>query len=94
MAVRKGVPGLPDIVQTIFSKIEASSAFVADVSFTSMSPSKRLCANANVLIELGYALHSLGDERLIILMNEAFGSPRDQMPCDWLLADLAPYHYA
>ncbi|MBD1855056.1 MULTISPECIES: hypothetical protein [Leptolyngbya] len=76
----KGIPGLPDIVHTIFSKIEASSAFVADVSFTSESVNKRRCANANVLIELGFALHSLGDERLILVMNEAFGSPKDQMP--------------
>jgi hypothetical protein len=76
----KGTPGLPDIVPTIFSKIEVSSAFIADVSFTSQSPKGRLCANANVLIELGFALHSLGDERLILIMNDVFGSPKDQMP--------------
>ena len=76
----KGIPGLPDIVYTIFSKIEASSAFVADVSFTSESTNGRFCANANVLIELGYALHSLGDKRLILVMNDTFGSPDKQMP--------------
>ncbi|MBW4470050.1 MAG: hypothetical protein KME45_06555 [Stenomitos rutilans HA7619-LM2] len=76
----KGTPGSPEIVYTIFSKIEASSAFVADVSFTSESAEGRLCANANVLIELGFALHSLSDERLILVMNDAFGSPKDQMP--------------
>ena len=77
----KGVPGLPDIGHTIFSKIEASSAFIADVSFTSKSiKGSRFCANANVLIELGYALHSLGDKRLILVMNDTFGSPDKQMP--------------
>lgn len=76
----KGISGIPDIVNTIFSKIEISSAFVADVSFTSKSPESRLCANANVLIELGFALHSLGGERLILVMNDVFGSPKDQMP--------------
>ncbi|MEG4515633.1 MULTISPECIES: hypothetical protein [unclassified Microcoleus] len=76
----KGTPGLPEIVHTIFSKIEISSAFVADVSFTSESTKGRLCANANVLIELGFALHSLGSERLILVMNDAFGSPAKQMP--------------
>jgi hypothetical protein len=76
----KGIPGIPDIVHTVFSKIEASSAFVADVSFTSKSTKGRLCANPNVLIELGFALHSLGDERLILVMNDEFGSPKDQMP--------------
>lgn len=73
-------PGLPDIVNTIFEKIEISSAFVADVSFTSMSTEGRPCANANVLIELGFALHSLGSDRLILVMNDAFGSPKDYMP--------------
>ncbi|MGB3790561.1 MAG: hypothetical protein WA949_21315 [Phormidesmis sp.] len=76
----KGKPGIPDIVNTIFSKIEVSSAFVADVSFTSESTEGRLCANANVLIELGFALSSLGDERLILVMNDAFEGPKDQMP--------------
>ena len=78
----KGISGIPDIVHTIFSKIEVSSAFVADVSFTSRSinENNRLCANANVLIELGFALHSLRDERLILVMNDVFGSPKDQMP--------------
>ena len=76
----KGIPGVPDIVHTIFSKIEVSSAFVGDVSFTSQSTEGRRCANANVLIELGFALHSLGDKRLILVMNDAFGSPEGQMP--------------
>lgn len=76
----KGIPGTPDIVNTIFSKIKESSAFVADVTFTSKSSAGRLCANGNVLIELGFALSSLGDERLILVMNDAFGSPKDKMP--------------
>lgn len=77
-----GIPGLPDIIHTIFSRIESSSVFVADVSFTSISMSNtdRLCANPNVLIELGFALKSLGDERLILVINDAFGSPEGHMP--------------
>ncbi|HAT14851.1 MAG TPA: hypothetical protein DCS91_15880 [Microcoleaceae bacterium UBA11344] len=76
----KRTPGLPDIGHTIFSKIEISSAFVADVSFTSKSTEGRPSANDNVLLELGFALHSLGSERLILVMNDAFGSPKDHMP--------------
>jgi len=76
----KGTPGAPEIVNTIFSKIERSSVFVADVSFTSKSTTGRLCANPNVLIELGFALKSLGGERLILVMNDEFGSPKDHMP--------------
>lgn len=78
----KGIPGLPDITHTIFSKIEKSSVFVGDVSFTSISMSKadRLCPNPNVLIELGFALKALGAERVILVINDAFGSPKDNMP--------------
>ena len=73
----KGIPGAPDIIKEIFEKIEVCSAFVADVSFTSESTNNRKCANPNVLIELGFALHALGSERLILVMNDAFGSPQE-----------------
>lgn len=73
----KGIPGSPDITKTIFDKIEICSAFVADVSFTSESPNGRKCPNPNVLIELGFALHALGSERLILVMNDSFGSPKE-----------------
>jgi hypothetical protein len=78
----KGVPGIPEIINTIFAKIEASSAFVADISFTSQSAEGRRCPNANVLIELGFALHAIGGDRLILIMNDAYGTPKDNIPFD------------
>lgn len=80
---RKGVPGSPDLANTILAKIRASDVFVADVSpvgKTDATPPKRLI-NSNVAIELGYALDALGDSRLIMVMNEHYGS-RDDLPFD------------
>jgi len=41
----------------------------------------RLTPNPNVLIELGYAMKSLGTERIIMVMNKAFGTV-EQLPFD------------
>lgn len=79
---RKSVPGSPDLARTIFQKIDAATVFVGDVSLTGASDNgaKRII-NANVAIELGYSLKVLTDERLIMVMNEAFGG-REHLPFD------------
>ena len=80
---RKGVPGSPDLARTIFEKIGASAVFVADVTPVGVSSSdsdKRLI-NSNVGIELGYALGTISDRALIMVMNEHFGS-REDLPFD------------
>lgn len=66
----KGVYGSPDIVQTIFKKIDECDVFIADVSAVSVynpldkdgNPTERIKAspNPNVLLELGYAIQSIG----------------------------------
>jgi hypothetical protein len=63
-----GVPGSPDIGATILGKIDAASAFVADVSVVSGAEG-RPSPNPNVLIELGYALKSLAPSRVIMVFN-------------------------
>ncbi len=68
-----GVPGSPDITETIFSKIEASSIFVCDVSI--INKGKKTSPNPNVLIELGYAIRVLGWNRIIMIMNTEYGEP-------------------
>ncbi len=75
-----GVPGSPDIRHTIFSKIGASQVFVADVSIIGKVDNRFVC-NPNVLIELGYALKALGDDRVLLLNNVAFGRVED-LPFD------------
>lgn len=76
------VPGLPDIANTIFGKIEQSDIFLADVSFIGKSNGGKNIPNPNVLIELGYALSSIGASNLILVMNEFYGSPNDGLPFD------------
>src|SRR5947207_957690 len=65
----QGVPGAPDIAHTIFEKIENAGAFVADVSIINPGAEGRLTPNPNVLIELGYALHALRKESVVLVMN-------------------------
>jgi hypothetical protein len=76
----QAVPGAPDIGGTILEKIDASAAVVADVTIVSRG-NGRPTPNPNVLIELGYALKSLGARRLILVQNLAFGGPED-LPFD------------
>jgi len=70
----RGTPGSPDILTTILKKIEAASVFVADISIVTRSQDCRPCPNPNVLLELGYALRSLGEENVIVVYNTAFGA--------------------
>lgn len=76
-----GIPGTPDIANTIFGKISESAVFVADLTLCSEASSGKRSPNPNVLIELGYAFSEIGDSRVISVMNTTFGEPR-QLPFD------------
>jgi hypothetical protein len=84
---RQGNPGSPDLARTILDKISLATVFVADVTPVGTVttgrvsvPEKKLI-NANVAIELGYALGTIGDGALLMVMNEHFGT-RDDLPFD------------
>lgn len=74
------VPGSPDIAATIFKKIEEAAVFVADVSIVHRV-AERCFPNPNVLVEVGYALKTLGEARVVLVMNSAFGGP-ELLPFD------------
>lgn len=77
-----GVAGAPEIASTIFSKIASSEVFVADVSIiNSIDLDARPTPNPNVLVELGYALGTIGPEHVILVMNKYF-SPPEKLPFD------------
>jgi hypothetical protein len=79
----QGVPGSPPIVDTIFKKIDVASVFIADMTFVGLRKDGRPSPNPNVLIEYGWALRALGHERIICVMNTAFGQPAgDALPFD------------
>jgi len=72
----KGVSGSPHIVKAILDKIDRCDLFVADVSIiNSHDKIGRKTPNPNVLIELGYALHRLGFEGVVLVMNKYYGEP-------------------
>lgn len=75
-----GVPGTPTIADTIFEKIEKANIFVADVTFVGSGGEKKL-PNPNVMIELGYALHALSSDRVLLVMNTAHGGT-EHLPFD------------
>lgn len=79
----KDIPGSPNIINTIIDKIKKCDLFVADISIIhNISESKiRKSPNPNVLLELGYALATLGTERIILFFNEEFGNEAD-LPFD------------
>jgi hypothetical protein len=78
----KGVSGSPSLVDTILSKIEAASVFIADVTPVGVvSSSNKKLINSNVAIEFGYALRCLGDRRLLMIMNSHYGRHSD-LPFD------------
>lgn len=71
----KGTTGSPNIVTTLFSKIDDCDLFIADVSLCfngSATPAKK-SPNPNVLLELGYAVKTLDWERVICLCNTDYG---------------------
>ncbi len=76
-----GIPGSPDIAKTIFERIEQADIFVGDVSIINHGNAGRPTPNPNVLVELGYALRALGPERIILVLNDVFGSP-EVLPFD------------
>ena len=86
----QGVPGSPDIAKTIFQKIAGADIIVADVSIINASQQGRRTPNPNVLLELGYALHALGDERVILVFNTAYGMLED-LPFDLRMRRVMPY---
>jgi hypothetical protein len=76
----KGVSGTPEIATTILNKIRSCSTFVADVTFSGTvvdsEGQTKQTPNANVLLELGYALHCPGSARIVCVMNTHFGEPK------------------
>ena len=77
----QGVPGSPDIAQTILRKIDECDIFVADLTFIPSAEGDRETPNPNVLFEYGYALKGLSESRMVPIFNSAFGDP-DDLPFD------------
>lgn len=94
----KGEFGSPDIAQTIFSKIDDCDIFIADVSAVCQyetvdkNGNKKIkyMPNPNVMLELGYATHVVGWDRVICILNSDYGPP-ENMPFDIASRRLTPF---
>ena len=66
-----GTTGSPDIVATLFSKIDNCDLFIADLSFcfTEDLHHNKKSPNPNVMVELGYAVKTLGWEILTMAIS-------------------------
>lgn len=86
-----GVSGSPEIVSTIFLKIEQADIFISDISIINGADFARPSPNPNVLVETGYALSALGDTRVIMIFNTAFGTV-EKLPFDLRARRILPYN--
>lgn len=70
-----GTTGSPNIVTTLFSKIDECDFFIADISlcYAENKEQKKKSPNPNVMMELGYAVKTLGWERVLCICNKDFG---------------------
>lgn len=85
-----GVRGSPDIAETIFKKIESSHVFVCDITPINQNSQIRPCPNPNVLVELGYAIKCIGTDRIIMVLNTAYGK-LEHLPFDLRMRRVLTY---
>lgn len=85
----KNKTGAPNIVSTVFGKINDCQVFVGDVSIV-QDGNLRSFPNPNVLIELGYALKCVAEDDLLLVFNKAYGEV-DKMPFNIMQKRLFPY---
>lgn len=78
----KGKKGATEIAASILEKIASCAVFVCDLTPISKNQAGKALPNPNVCIELGYALHNPGPERVIIVLNEGSGYKPEHLPFD------------
>jgi hypothetical protein len=88
----RNTTGSPNIPQSIFNKISRCEIFICDVSIiNSKTNDLKKTPNPNVLIELGYAIASVGWDRIIMLFNLESGNFPNDLPFDIDRHRTSPY---
>ena len=88
----KGERGMADIAATILNKIAGAAVFVADLTPIGQSAGGKQLPNPNVMIELGWAMHRPGWERVIGVLNTAGGAELEDLPFDIRQRRIITYH--
>ena len=86
--------GSPNIALKILEKIEGAAIFIADITTITPPEAPRPCPNPNVGYELGYAVATLGWDRVVLLFNGAIGQFPADLPFDFIQNRASPYHFA
>ena len=73
--------GTPDLIKSIFDKINSCDIFIADISIINSGLQGRPTPNPNVILELGYAAKALGWSNIICIYNSEFAKVED-LPFD------------
>lgn len=73
--------GTPDLVDSIFRKIDNCDIFLSDISIINSATEGRYTPNPNVLIELGYASRVLDWSKILCIFNSEYGKVED-LPFD------------
>lgn len=76
-----GLAGSPSITEAIFSKITMADVFVADVTIVNPRAKGRRTPNPNVLVELGFAVSTIGWEQIVLVQNIS-NSSQEALPFD------------
>lgn len=87
-----GEPGNPEIINIILNKIDSARMFICDLSIINSDYYGRKTPNPNVIFELGYAIKSLGWEKIICVVNQEFGLAED-LPFDIKHRRLLGYNF-
>lgn len=90
----KGERGMADIPATILNKIAEAAVFVADLTPVAQSGDGKWLPNPNVMIELGWAMHRPGWERVIGVLNTASGARIEDLPFDIRQRKVVTYELA
>lgn len=85
--------GSPNIALKILEKIDQAEIFIADVTTITPKGAQRPCPNPNVSYELGYAVATLGWDRIILLFNDTIGQFPSDLPFDFIQNRISPYSY-
>ncbi len=86
------VPGSPDITPTLLNKIDNSICFIADVTPIVKVGDKEV-SNPNVMFELGYAVSSLRQEKVVLVCNTIECDVKN-LPFDLRLKRVVCYRYS
>ena len=77
----RNLPGSPSIEEAVLRKISKADIVVCDITPIGTSGQKQM-PNSNVVFELGFAMHALGEEHIILVAKKGDWDVKD-LPFDF-----------